>query len=147
MGSDTVLMVIERRTRLLRTARWIPYVLVVLLAMAHLIFELPRAMTPFEGSIPFLYEKTFNALLCLLVVGSVVAKGTARSVLALTGCASLFSTGLFAFFRRVHEYPIRPPDGGPIYLNVWTDIAVLGLFFLVMVIEAAILIRSRTNQP
>ena len=136
----------ENRTRLFLVVRWIPYVLVVLLATAHLIFELPRAMTPFEGIIPFLYEKKFNALLCLLVVGSAFAKGAVRSVLALTGCASLFSTGLFAFFRRVHEYPIRPPDGGPIYLNVWTDIAVLGLFLIVVVIEAAVLIRFRADR-
>jgi hypothetical protein len=137
----------DNRARLFRVVRWAPYVLAILLAISYLILAGPQTWRPFEGSIPFLHERIFYAFMLFLLVGSAFAKGAVRSVLVLTSCASLFSTDLASFFRRVHDYPVRPPDGGPIYMNVWIDVAVLGLFLLVVIIEAAMLIRSRADQP
>jgi hypothetical protein len=135
------------RTRLfIRVVRWTPYVLAILLAISYLILAGPQTWEPFEGSIPFLYERIFYALMLLQLVGSAFAKGAVRSVLALISCASLFSTDLASFFRRLRDVPIRPPDGGPIYTEVWIQIAILGLFFVVVVIDAVRLMRSGADR-
>lgn len=135
------------RTRLFHVAQGTPYVLAILFAISYLILAGPQTWKPFEGSIPFLYERTFYAFMSLLLVGSAFAKGTVRSVLVLISCVSLFSTDLVNFFKRLRDVPIRPPDGGPIYTEVWVVIATLSLFFIVVVIEAVRLIRSRADRP
>jgi hypothetical protein len=136
----------EKRTRLLRAVRSIPYVAVILLAIVYLILIAPQGFKPFEGSIPHLYEGLFYTLMSLILVGSAFAKGAVRSVLAIISCTSLFSTDLIGLFGTLRSIPTRARDGGPIPLSLWIAIGCLGLFLVVVVIEAVSLIRSRAEQ-
>lgn len=145
MGNGAILMAMDNRTRLIGAIRSTPYVLAILCSILSLYEGLPEALSPFEGT--YYYERILYYFMFFLLICSVFAKGVVRSVLVLISCASIFSTDLAGLFRRLRHVPIRPPDGGPIYMEVWIQIALVGLFFVVLVIEAAMLIRSRADQP
>lgn len=134
----------ENRTRLFRAALSIPYALAILCSIITLFESLPETLRGFEGD--YYYERMLSAFMYFLLICSVFAKRVLRSVLVLISCASIFSTDLAGLFKMLRHHPIRPPDGGPIYMEVWTQIALVGLFFVVLVIEAAMLIRSRADQ-
>jgi hypothetical protein len=138
----------EKQTRLLRVVRWVPYVVAVLLAIALLIYQLTHYFEPFEGAIPFLYERLFEVFLLLLLIGSVFAWGAVRSVLALISCTAIACTLFKELLINLRQIAIHTPPGGSGGSGIipWRLIAVFGLLLTVMVIEAATLIRSRTDK-
>lgn len=141
-------MAMKIRTRLFRAVPSIPYVLAILCSILSLALVLPQIWDPVEGA--YFYENILDAFMFFLLVCSAFVKRAVRSVLVLISCASIFSTGLLALFERLREFPIPAPsgrDGGPIISDIWFDIVFLGLFFVVAVVEAVMLIRSRADQP
>jgi hypothetical protein len=146
VGNGTALMAMENRTRLFRVVRWIPYVLAILFAILHLILVLWQGFEPFEGSIPYLYETVFYAFMSLMLVSSAFVKGAVRSVLTIISCTSVFSTSLISLLGTLRSIPARAHDGGPISIGLWIAIACLGLFFIVVAIEAVSLIRRQADR-
>ena len=138
----------NRARLLVRIVRWIPYGLLVALAIWYLT-QLLQEFRPFEGSIPFLYEKIFDVFIFYLLVSSVFSWGAVRSVIVLTSCASIFSRILLELFQLQRTIAINaPPDwNGETSFIPWRFAALVGLLLLVMVIEAVALIRSRRDQP
>ena len=140
------------RTRLFRAIRSIPYAMAILFSIISLVSFLLRPPEPFEGSYLHAYvpDQFFYAFMFFLLAGSLFVKGVVRSVLVLICCTSIFSTGLIALFRRMHDFALHAASGeetGSIVIDLWIEIGAVGLFFLVVVIEAVTLVRSRPVQP
>lgn len=136
------------RTRLFRAVRSIPYALAILFSILSLAMILPQIWDPPEGS--RVYENVLYALIFFLLVCSAFAKRAMRSVLALISCTSIFSLALIALLERLRAFAMHVAsgqDGGPVLTDVWFDIVSLGLFFVVIVVEAVMLIRFRADQP
>ena len=113
-----------------------------------LVSVLPQIWDPAEGS--YYYENMLSVFMWFLLVCSLLTKGAMRSVLILISCASIFSLGLIGLFGKLREFAIHGPElqgRGPIVTDVWFDIVFLGLFFVVVVIEAVLLVRFRADQP
>jgi predicted signal transduction protein with EAL and GGDEF domain len=135
----------ENRIRLFRIVRFIPYGLAVLCSILALYESAPDAMRPFEGA--YYYDKLIYVFMLMLMICSIFAKMELRSIFIIISGTSILSMDLVVFFKRLREYPIQPPDGGAIYLNVWIDSVWLGLLLIVVAIEATMLIRSRAVPP